>query len=285
MKSIKTLIYAGLIFNTLQVNAQGWTQKKNEGYFKLSSNVISASKFYAPNGKIIDIRTSGVYTNSVYAEFGLTNKITAIAYIPFFVSNTLNQINYRQSGKMEPADKLNSFGDTDFALKYGWISNKPYVLSTTFLVGLPLGKPSGGNTQILQTGDGEFNQMIRLDFSYSFYPKPFYASAYTAFNNRTKQFSDELRYGFDVGYTKNKWTAIAHLNAVNSLFNGGEATAMNGVFSNNIEYVSPAVEVAYQFLKSFGVSVSVAGALSGRNVLAAPSYNAGVFYKLKNKKY
>jgi protein XagA len=284
MSIIKTIFYCSLILNAMQSFAQGWTQKKNEGYFKLSTNVISGSKFYAPNGKIIDIRTSSIFTNSLYAEFGVSNKLTAIAYVPFFVSNTLNQINYRQSGKMEPSDRLNSFGDTDFALKYGWISNKPYVLSTTLLVGLPLGKPSGGNTQILQTGDGEFNQMLRLDYSYSFYPKPFYASVYTAFNNRTKQFSDEFRYGFDIGYTKKKWTAIVHLNAVNSLFNGGVATAMNGVFSNNIEYISPAIELAYMFQKSFGISTSIAGALNGRNVLAAPSYNGGVFYKLKNTK-
>lgn len=284
MKLTKITLYSSLIFSALQANAQGWTQKKNEGYFKLSTNVITGSKFYAPNGKIIDIRTSGVFTNSLYAEFGLSPKITAIAYVPFLVTNTLNQINYRQSGKTEPGDKLSSFGDTDFALKYGWISNKPYVLSTTLLLGLPLGKPSGGNTQILQTGDGEFNQMLRLDYSYSFYPKPFYASVYTAFNNRTKQFSDEFRYGFDVGYTKKKWTAIVHLNAVNSLFNGSVATAMNGVFSNNIEYVSPAIELAYMFKKSFGISASVAGALSGRNVLAAPSFNGGIFYKLSKAK-
>ena len=217
----------------------------------------------------------------MYAEYGLTNRLTAITYTPFFVRNTLNGIQYRESGRTEPGDIQNSFGDTDIALKYGWVQNKPFVFSTTLLLGLPTGNKAGGKSGILQSGDGEFNQMIRGDLSHSFYPVPLFASIYSAYNNRTNNFSDELRYGLDLGYTLKQWSGFFHLNAVKSLKNGGVITTNNGVFSNNMEFISPGVEVAYQFKNGLGVSLSYLTALSGKNILAASSIGGGIIYSLK----
>lgn len=278
------IVFFSLGILTAKLKAQGWLQPKNEGYFKLGFSGISASSFYGPNGDKVSIRTNNIFNSNIYAEYGLTNKITIIAYVPFVVTNTLNKIQYRQSGKTEPADQSTSFGDTDIALKYGLIKDKPFVLSATLLLGLPIGNTTGGNSRILQTGDGEFNQLLRADLSHSFYPKPFYSSVYAGFNNRTNNFSDEFRYGFDIGYTGAKWSTILHLNAVKSLFNGTVANANNGIFSNNTEYISPAIEIAYQINSSFGISATTAFAFAAKNVLAAPAYNAGVFYKLKNQK-
>ncbi len=280
MKTIvSTIIFLSVAIAA--VHAQGWSQAKGEGYFKLGFNAISSSSFYSPNGNKTSITTTGIYTSSVYAELGVTRRITGIAYVPFLVRNTLNGIQYRPSGRVEPPDTQNSFGDADIAFKYGIIRNKPTVLSSTLLFGLPTGNQAGGSTGILQSGDGEFNQMLRIDLSHSFYPRPFFASVYSAFNNRTKNFSDEIRYGVDLGYSKDKLGIYLHLNAVNSLKNGGVVSINNGVFSNNTEYLSPGAELAYQIKNGLGVSLSYYTAVSGRNVLAAPSVSGGLVYVLK----
>ncbi len=276
---LKTFLFCLIMID--QSYAQGWSQKKSEGYFKLGFNAISANSFYSPDGDKTQITTTGIYTSSLYAEYGLLKHLTLVAYVPFFVRNTLNKIQYRQSGRIEPGDQQNAFGDTDIALKYGWLQNKALVFSTTLLFGLPLGNNAGGVSGILQSGDGEFNQMIRADISHSFYPTPLFASVYTAFNNRTKGFSDELRYGADVGYTVKNISFIAHVNAVNSFQNGNTISTNNGIFSNNMEYISPAIEVLYETKKGFGLSISYSTALSGKNVLAAPSFGGGIVYKLK----
>ena len=122
--------------------------------------------------------------------------------------------------------------------------------------------------------------MIRIDASTSFYPKPYYAYAYAAFNNRTNNFSDEVRFGFELGATFKKFIPIFKLNVVQSLNNGGTAVVQNGVFSNNTEYVSPGLELNYQLTDKLGVSGSGAFAFSGQNILAAPNWGVGLYLKI-----
>jgi protein XagA len=206
--------------------------------------------------------------------------LTGIIYFPFFVRNTLNEIRYNQSGTSEPGDAVNSIGDTDISIKYGLIVDKPVVVSATLLFGLPLGVPSGGNSQILQTGDGEFNQMIKIDASTSFYPKPIYVSGYVAFNNRTRGFSDEARFGAEVGLTFKKFIPILKLNVVKSFYNGVATEAQNGIFSNNTEYISPTLELNYQVNEKIGISGTGGFALAAKNILASPNWSLGLYLKL-----
>ncbi len=278
---MKRLLIAILMFVSLPVFAGGgWPQPKRGGYFKLSQNYIGSSYFFAPDGSIVDITTVQLFTTSLYGEYGFTNRLTGLIYFPFFVRNTLNEIQYNQSGNSVPGDALQSIGDTDVGIKYGLIVNKPVVVSATLILGLPLGIPAGGSSQILQTGDGEFNQMIKVDASYSFYPKPFYVSTYAAFNNRTNGFSDEVRFGAEVGFTLKKFIPILKLNVVQSLYNGDAEEAQNGIFSNNTEYVSPTIELNYQLTEKLGISGSGGFAFAGRNILAAPNWSLGMYLKL-----
>ncbi len=262
-------------------NAQGWVKKKGEGYFKISETGLQSSTLLGPDGEKVTTRTTSLYTTSFYAEYGLTNRLTIVSNIPFFVRNTLSEVQYNQSGKVEPLDALNAIGDIDIAFKLCLIKNKPTVLSATLLFGLPSGNSAGGVGKILQSGDGEFNQMLRFDVSHSFYPKPFYVSAYGGFNNRTRNFSDDVRYGFDIGFTPKNWLLAFHLNAISSLKNGSVTTVSNGIFSNNLEYIAPALEVAYQFSKKIGASVSGSYPVKGKNILATTSLTGGIYYKLK----
>lgn len=242
--------------------------------------MILSSSFYGPTGHLVDITTIGLYTTSLYGEYGFTDRLTGIVYFPFFVRSTLNEIAFRQSGNTIPGDEFSSIGDTEIGIKYGLVTDKPIVLSTSLILGLPLGDTGGGDSQILQTGDGEFNQMIRVDASHSFYPKSLFASAYVAFNNRTRNFSDEIRFGLEVGGTFNKFIPIFKLNVVQSLNNGGTSVVQNGVFSNNTEYLSPSIEINYQLNDQIGLSGSGAFALSGQNILASPNWGVGVYLKL-----
>lgn len=280
-KCVKAVVTIALVFVCLCSYAGGgWPQPKKHGYFKFGQNMILSSKYFGPGGSIVDITTIGLYTTSFYGEYGFTDRLTGIAYIPIFVRSTLNEVRFRQTGNVIPGDEFSSIGDAELGVKYGLITDKPVVVSASLVLGLPLGNTSGGESQILQTGDGEFNQMIRFDASHSFYPKNFYTSAYAAFNNRTNNFSDEVRFGLEIGGTFKKFIPILKLNVVQSLNNGGTAAVQNGVFSNNTEYVSPSIELNYQMTERIGLSGSGAFAFSGQNILAAPNWGLGVYLKL-----
>ncbi len=264
----------------ISVAGGGWPQAKGSGYYKLNQNWIIADSFYGPEGDIVSVRTTSLYTTSLYGEYGITKRLTGILYLPFFVRNTLNEEQYSPSGTIIPGEALNSIGDTDISFKYGLIVDKPVVLSATLLLGLPLGATSGGEGGILQTGDGEFNQMLRMDVSASLYPTPVYTSAYVGFNNRTENFSDEFRVGAEVGVTFfKKLTAIAKLDVVQSLYNGSEEVADNGIFSNNTEYVSPTLEVGYAVREKWGIALSGGFAFSAKNILASPNFGIGIYLK------
>ncbi len=280
MKSIvKTSLIIILSFNTLSSFAQGWTKKKGEGYFKLGQNLVSSDKYYAPNGSTVNITTIGQFSTSIYGEYGLTNHITGLINFPFYVKQTLNDVQFRQSGKNITGDELGNIGDAEVGLKYGFFQDKPVVLSTSLILGLPFGKTAGGETGILQTGDGEFNQQIRLDASHSFYPKPIYVSAYSGFNNRTKGFSDEIRYGFEIGFPFNKFIPILKVNGLASLKNGKTLTSQGNLFANNVEYLSPSLDLNYQITPNVGASGAVAAAIYAKNALKALNYNFGIYLK------
>ncbi len=274
------LVLASVSFSA--VAGGGWPQPKGKGYFKLSQSYLLSPKLFDADGNIIDLTPSfGYFATSLYAEYGFTDRLTGILYLPFFARAVKNELKFNQQGVPSQAgDALNSFGDTDIAIKYGLIVDKPIVVSATVLFGLPLGDNGSTNASALQTGDGEFNQMLRIDASHSFYPKKFYVSAHAAFNNRTKGFSDEVRFGAEVGLTLDKFIPIFKVSTVHSLFNGDPSAPQNGVFSNNTEFISPALELNYQITEKLGVSGSVATALAARNILASPNWGLGVYFKL-----
>lgn len=258
----------------------GWTQKKGDGYLKLNQWWVRSGKFYNRNSEIIDITTTSVYVSSIYGEYGITDQLTAVVYAPFFVRSTINRREDANGNQLSGGDQFNSFGDIDLAFKYGLFQDKPIVLSVGLQFGIPSGNPSGGNTQLLQTGDGEFNQMIFLEASHSFYPIPVYLTISAGFNNRTNNFSDEWRYSMEAGYTYKKFTAILRLNRVQSLFNGDDTLVVgNGIFNNNMEFTAYGAELIYAHSEKFGGTFGASSAFQGRQILASSTYSVGVFMK------
>lgn len=282
MKRI-TIVLAILSFSLNAFAGGGWPAKKGKGYFKLNEFFIISDKYFAPNGDIIDIATSSIFITSVYGEYGITDRFTGIVYLPFLARATLNQqVGAVTQSLVAPGDALTSVGDIDISLKYGLVVDKPVVVSASLTFGIPSGVSVGGNTGVLQTGDGEFNVMLMLEASTSFHQGKGYINTLAAFNKRSNNFSDELRFGAEVGYKfGEKLITALKILSVNSLKNGSDfETPSNGIFSNNIEFLGITPEVNYFITDNIGASVAVGFAPYGKRVLASPSYSIGVFYTL-----
>jgi len=280
MKRLLILSFV-LLLQMPQIIAGGWLKGKEKGFFKLNQTVIHGNQFYNGDGEIKTITTTGVYLTSLYGEYGIADKFDAIAYVPFVARQTLNSVKF-SSGIMQDGDELTSIGDAQIGVKYGIRQNQKLVISATLLLGLPIGDDSGGETELLQTGDGEFNQMVLLEAGYSF-DFPLYANVGIGINNRTRGFSEEFRATAELGYKwKDKLLGSLKSEIVESFMNGEpEGSAGNGIFSNNIEYVSFGPEVSYWMKDNLGLTIGVQGAFSGSFILAEPSYNFGVFLEIK----
>ena len=160
---------------------------------------------------------------------------------------------------------MNAFGDVDLGVKFGLTNNKPIAVSATLILGLPTGENAGGETRILQSGDGEFNQLIMFDAG-----------------KGLNSFSDEVRYTFEIGYTGiNKLIATLKINGVKPINNDNDAvTVNNGVFSNRTEYLAFGPELSYKVKENFGITTYAGFAAAAKRILASPNFGVGLFYTL-----
>ena len=278
-RKIFLVVFVMLLVNTAVKAGGGWTQQKGKTYAKLNQFAIVADSYFNPEGNIIPVQpTISFYSTSLYAEYGITDRLTGVLYFPFFSRSVLNNLE-KLNGDFVKGDELNSIGDTDLSLKYGLIRDKSIVVSASLTLGLPLGVSAGGETGSLSTGDGEFNQMMTIEASHSFYPVNAYVTAIAGFNNRTKHLSDEFRYGLEAGYTHKKLIGIVRMYSIKPMNNASAAIdPVQGLFSNRVEFISITYQLAYNFTDKFGLSVSMGTAFSGKRILADPSYSVGAYF-------
>ena len=289
MKKSSILLIA-LVLSTSTLWAGGpWTQKKGKGYFKLSEWWIIFNQHYTDAGLIDPNITTGIFNTTFYGEYGLSDRFTTMLYVPLLSRNYMNNLVSSTTGEtLIPGEAINTLGDTDLGFKYSLTKpGSKWPVAATLTLGIPTGTPVAGSLNNLQTGDGEFNQILQVDAGRSFQIKKkvnSYVSGYVGFNHRTNGFSEEFRYGIEtgVGLFNSKLWLIARLLGVESFKNGAtaETVTSTSLFANNTEYTSYSFEAAYYVQKRVGFSFSYASAFRGEIIAAAPTYSVGVFYDL-----
>ena len=284
MNKLYLLIVTLLISN---IAIAQWSKKKGDGYYKLSVWGLKSDQHYTDTGDIDPNITRGQYNINLYGEYGITNKINALIYAPLFSSTYQNDVFSNTTKELiTKGESVNGIGDIDLGIRYSLLQNEKIALSTSLTLGLPTGNDAGGSDGSYQTGDGEFNQLLKVSVGvpFSIANFPLYSKAYIGYNNRTQNYSDELRLGAEVGINIAKivWLT-ANLDVVSSLQNGSLSAqgSQGSIFANNVEFTSSGFGAAVYVTKKLGVSLNYAGAFSGRIIYASPSYSAGIFLDIK----
>jgi hypothetical protein len=262
-----------------EATAGAWTYKRGHGFYKLEARYIHARQYFEPDGNVIDIPELQDFTASFYGEYGLTDRLNLTVYAPFYQRLALNRQISSSGLVLFPGDTASGFADMDVSLRFGLRQDRPTVLSARLLLGLPTGNSE--QAYGLVTGDGEFNQMLMLEVGHSFYPRPVYVIGEFGVNNRTNDFSDEFRYGAELGFTFwRNFTATMRVTGVQSLRNGTSAAlgGYGGLYGNDVSYLALAPSLTYKLAGSLGVTGGVDAAAFGENVLASPTYSLGVFW-------
>lgn len=266
-----------------------WTQKKGQGYFKLSEWWIVFDEHFTDVGLKDPNITTGIFNTAFYGEYGFTDRFTTTMYAPILSRNYMNNLVSATTGDvLVKGEAVNFIGDIDVAGKYSL--TKPGArtpIAVSLLLGLPTGKSVAGELNNLQTGDGEFNQMVKFDIGRGFnWSKKIggYVSAYVGINHRTQGFSEEFRFGIETGaglFNQKLWIT-AKVFGIESFKNGATAEDITStsIFANNTEYISYSFEVSYYLKKRVGVSAGYASLFRGEIIAASPSYSVGVFLDL-----
>lgn len=263
-----------------------WPQKKGNFYVKVSEWWVVFDQHFTDQGLIDPNTTTGLFSTTLYAEYGISDRFTATVYAPLLSRNYMNNlVSLTTNEVLVPGEAINRIGDIDFSAKYAL--TKLFPVSATLTLGIPTGVASAGVAGNLQTGDGEFNQLLQVDVGQGFqYSEKVagYFTSYAGVNNRTKGFSDEFRYGIEGGlsFVEDRLWLIGRVSGVESFQNGETAATVSStsIFSNNSEFTSYGVEAAYYISKKYGFSASFASVFRGKIIAAAPSYSIGFFYDM-----
>lgn len=262
----------------------GWPIGKGKVYIKLAEWWVVADQHYSGNGGIDPNITRSIYNTSFYAELGISDRITAIAYLPIYsraIQN--NEVSGTTGDILTPGEAIGGMGDIDLGFKYSISTGSKIVTSLSLLLGIPTGEASGGLSGTLQTGDGEFNQFFKLDVGTGFTigSSRGYVTAYGGYNSRSNGFSDEIRYGVEAGIDlfDQKLGITGRLNSIVSTNNGTSTSTSNAtsLFANNQEFVSLSPEIRYNINENIGISASYASVISGKLIFANPSFEVGVY--------
>ena len=274
------LFFLGITFGTAQ-----WTQKKGTGYYKVGAWFLEANQHYTDKGLLDPNATRGIFVTNLYGRHGITDKITLVGYIPFTRVYQNEQI-FTSGNPGQPGEAVNSFGDIDLAIEVQIFKRPKWVLATSLTLGVPSGNNSGGSDGSYQTGDEEFNQIVKVlaRNSFKIAKHSFYAKGSLGVNNRSNGYSDEIRLGFETGSQvfKNKFLLLVRLNTIQSFFNGSlSAENSNGsIFANNVEVTNLGGEINYFITKKWSASFGYSIPLSGKNIYKATALAGGIAYKL-----
>jgi len=275
------VILFAIVLSTSNLFAGAWPQKKGSGFFNLSLRAIRATEFYEKDGNKIGIPTLGDYTTTFYTEYGVTDRLTAILNVPLLKRITLNkQVGRDSDFVFFEGDSKTGIADSDIGLRFSLLKKSNSVVSAELLLGLPIGDNKQENG--LFTGDGEFNQLLKLQFGYSFYPKKIYFTGDIGFNNRTKGYSDEWHYSAEIGLSiVGNLSAALKLRGVESRKNGADSDlgGTGGLFANNQRYLSFGPEFNYSVSESLGFTLGIESATRTQSVVSAPAFSFGVFLK------
>jgi hypothetical protein len=264
-----------LLFCTIaltNIQSQSWTKEAGKGFYKIDLTNISSDNLLDNAGNIVPARSQSFLASSLYAEYGLATDFTVVANIPFLVQNNVSET---KIGTLTlPALSNGGFGDVDIAFRYQ-LYKKDFALSANLILGLPTGDAK--NIYGLNTGDGEFNQMLKIAAGTG--KGNWWAQGALGYNHRGTGFSDEVRYDLEVGWKlyNKKILAILKVNGLESFNNGIVKENPWGLFTNNVGYLGLNPELMYYITPKFGAILKLGVAAKGRNVQAAPSISLGIF--------
>lgn len=275
------LLFACLFGMNLQAQ---WTQEKGKGYYKIGAWWLEADEHYTNTGLVDPNATRGLFITNFFGRYGLNDKITLIGYIPH--TRVYQNAQVFSSGREQiPGEQFSSLGDINLGTEYQVGKKKGWVYSISLSLGLPTGKNRGGSDGSYQTGDGEFNQLLRFHTgkSYQLGAQHFYAKASVGVNQRSNGFSDEFHANIETGTKvfKDNLLLLLRSNTIQSFHNGTlDASNSNGsIFANNVEVVNLGGELIYQLSPKLSWGLSGSYPLMGRVLYRAPAFSTGISYQ------
>lgn len=176
----------------------GWTKTEGGWYAQTTVSYFTSDRYYSTQGNLNIGNTFRNYTLNAYAEYGISNRLTAIANLPLL-----------KFQHFDVTETVAGVGDLQFGLKYGISTKIPIAFGLTVEVPTDDGRLVAHAKEVNELGfrenvnlpasDGEWNVRANLAISQSFGGGNTYASLYGLINFRTQGYTHQWQSGVEVG--------------------------------------------------------------------------------------
>ena len=249
----------------------------------LSPHFMSGNKYYDADGNTVSGRKFTDIGGLLGFQYGITDTYSVSGNLAY---RSLSWGEDATTNPVQPSANNSKLGDANFNQRLQVFNSSTLLLSTD----LSLGIPSGDSTRSdkLLTGDGEWNILPRLSAVYLPGFLPGYVQLDFGYNFRTRDFSDEIHAGIQVGlfFWENKFGTFIELRRQHSLKNRNSvANQGSALFANNQSFTSPGLGLFFKVNESSGMVAFYRGALGAENIVAASAFSLTYYYKfnvLKN---
>lgn len=282
---IKFLMTSLFSIGCLVAMAQsGWVKDKGVFFIKADVSRYASTDYRNLAGNKVNTSKFNQQAFSIYGEYGLAKRFTGIINLP-----VLKHQGYATT------NNVIGVGDVRLELKYA-IQKGKYPISVSVAPEIPTGtqglkgvaKDNSGAFINLPTGDGEFNVWTTAAISHSFYPKPFYATIYNAFNYRTsykdQDFQNQYAAGAEFGYKlEDKVWLTAKYSATTGV--GTAPVFADFIRGNGVSFSTLVLSSTYELDKHWGLTGQYSkihsGIVKAKNVYAANMFSIGLTYDKK----
>ena len=260
-----------------QVAGGAWTQSERGYYPKLSGLSFKTTEELDPDGESMSRVGDGELTDiglSAYLEYGLTDRLTLVASMPFKEVEETRFIGGREQG-VGAKQSSSGFGDLESRLRW-LLRSDPVVLSVALGGKIPLGCDVTTSTRV-PLGTGEFDGDVRMLAGRSFYPLPLYTTGELGYRKRGGRFSDEILYSAEAGYTVDKLMLKANVSVVHTLGDCGDASQGGGLIGDqNTLKLSPGL--IYSVRPRMQLSFDAISVANGYNTAKGTTFVIGAAY-------
>ena len=265
-----------------------WVQKKSGYFFKLTGGYLYTTEEYDSAGNTQNIREgeSGISNTSYkevnitgYLEYGVTDRFTAVANLPFKVVTSKWTEAATNDGPSRTVEVVNG-GLSDLTLAGRFLLfGKSNPVSIEAGVKLPLGydatPPDGG----APLGSGKVDVEGALLAGAGLWPIRAYATGAIGYRIRGGSgIADEYLFRVEGGFTPGDWLAKATLEGIYSAETPGDQESSTVAVTNQ-DVLKIIPTVAYRFHYRFAVGAELIHTLAGKNTVSGTTYTVGILLR------
>ena len=249
-----------------------WTREKGKSYIQLGFTSLNYNSYQLDGNKIENIGDYSDNTIQVYAEYGITNKLEALAVIP-----------YKSISVDVPSNSsknISGLGNVSLGLKYK-LYDKNWKISTG--INYEARTLKIDNDKRLSTG---FNAATILPYvSVGSSKNKWYYFGNIGYGYMNNDYSDYLKATFEVGYEVIKKGHLIFVLDTRNVIAKEDAFFTDTVrfpsYLDRQTYNAIGLKANYEFVKDkFGANFAAIGATGIDNAPLAPTLNLGVYAKL-----